>query len=85
MELAGECRLIRVAAFERQFAKRRVGMPQPIASPPDAQAGQILAGGEAEQSPDSLVELEGRKADSRRQLGNAQGLIEMVVDISERG
>ena len=84
MELAGERRLVRIAAFERQFAQGRVSVPEPVASPADPQPGQILTGGEAEQSPDSLIELERRKAGSRREFGNAQGLIEMIVDIGER-
>ena len=84
MELARERRLVRIAAFERQFAQGSVRVPEPVASPVNAQPGQILAGGKAEQSPDSLIELERRKAGSRREVGNAQGLIEMVVDIGER-
>jgi hypothetical protein len=84
MELAGERRLVRVAAFERQFAQRGVGMPQAIAGPVDAEPRQILSSGEAEQRPDSLIELEGRKAGSSRKIWNAQGLTEMVVDIGER-
>ena len=84
-ELAGERGLVGVAAFERQFAQRRVGAPEPVARPPDAQPGQILAGREAEQSPQPLVELERRQAGSRGEIGNAQRLVEMVVDIGERG
>ena len=85
MELAGERRLVRIAAFERQFAQRGAGVPEPITRPVDAKAGQILPGGEAAQGPDSLIELERGKAGSRRQLRNAQGLVEMVVDIGEHG
>ena len=59
-------------------------MPEAVAGPIDAQSGEILAGGEAEQSPDSLAELKRGKAGSRRQLRNAQGLAEMVVDKGER-
>jgi hypothetical protein len=84
MELAGERRLVRIAAFERQFAQRGVSMLQPIAGTVDAQPRQILPGGEAEQRPYSLIELEGRKAGSSREIWNAQGLTEMVVDIGER-
>ena len=70
-ELAGERRLIRVAAFERQLAERRVGAPQPVTGPVDAQPRQILAGRQAEQSPDFLVEPESGKAGSRGQIRNA--------------
>ena len=84
MELAREGRLVRITAFERQFTQGSVRVPEPVASPIDAQPGQILAGGEAEYGPDSLIELERRKARSRREVGNAQGLIEMIVDIGER-
>jgi hypothetical protein len=62
MELAGKGGLVRIAAFERQFAQSGVGMPQPIGGSVYAQPGQILAGRQAEQTPDSLVELERRKA-----------------------
>src|SRR5271167_142218 len=51
MELAGERRLIGVAAFERQLAQGGLGMPEAVARPADAQPGQILAGREAEQGP----------------------------------
>ena len=84
MKSAREGRLVGIAAFERQFTQGRVRVPEPVARPIDAQSGQILAGGEAEYAPDSLIELERRKAGSRRKLGNAQGLIEMVIDIGER-
>ena len=84
MELAREGRLIRITAFERQFAQGSARVPEPVASQVDTQPGQILAGGKAEYCPDSLIELERRKAGSRRKLGNAQGLIEMVIDIGER-
>ena len=59
-------------------------MPEPVTSPADAQSRQILAGGQTEQSPDSLVELEGGKAGSRREIGNAQRRVEMVGDVGER-
>ena len=84
MELARKSSLVRVTAFERQFAQESVRMPQPVASPVDAQPGQILAGGTAEYCPDSLIELERRNAGSRREVWNAQGLIEMIIDIGER-
>jgi hypothetical protein len=84
MELASKGRLVRITALERQFAQESVRMPQPVASPVDAQSGQVLAGGKAEYCPDPLIELERRKPGSRREVGNAQGLIEMVVDIGER-
>ncbi len=60
-------------------------MPEAVARPTDPQPGQILAGREAEQGPKPLVELERRKAGARGEIGNAQRLIEMVVDIGERG
>ncbi len=85
MKLAGERRLVRIAAFERQLAQRGVGVPKAIAGPANAQPGQILPPGKAEESPDSLIELERGKPRSHRQLRNTQGLIEMVVDIGERG
>ena len=84
MELAGERRLVRIAAFERQFAQGRIGVPEPVASPADAKPGEILTGGEAEQGPNSLIELERRKAGARGEFRNAQGLIEMIVDIGKR-
>src|SRR5580658_997533 len=70
-ELAGERRLIRVAAFERQLAQRRIGAPEPLTGPVDAQPRQILAGRKAEQRPDSLIEPESGKAGSRGQIRNA--------------
>jgi hypothetical protein len=84
VELAREGGLIRITAFERQFAQGSVRVPEPVAGPVDAQPGEILAGGEPEYCPDSLIELERRKAGSRRKIGNAQGLIEMIIDIGER-
>src|ERR1700728_3567712 len=60
-------------------------MPEAVARPADAQPGEILASREAEQGPNSLVEPERRQAGSRREIGNTQRLIEMVVDIGERG
>ena len=83
MELAGERRLVGIAAFERQLAQRSVRMPQAIAGPVDAEPRQILPGGETEERPYSLIELERRKAGSSREIWNAQGLTEMVVDIGE--
>ena len=59
-------------------------MPEAVARPADAQPGEILAGREAEQGPKPLVELERRKAGARGEIGDAQRLTEMVVDISER-
>ena len=59
-------------------------MPQPVAGPVDPEPGQILTGRHAEQSADSLIELERRKPGAPRELGNAQGLVEMVVNIAKR-
>jgi hypothetical protein len=84
MELASKSGLVRVTAFERQLAQRRPRVPEPVARAIDAQPGEILASGKAKYRPDSLIELERREASSRRELGNARGLIEMVVDIGER-
>lgn len=84
MELAGEGRLVRITAFERHFAQGSLRVPKPIASPVDAQPGQVLAGGRAKDCPDSLIELERREAGPRREVGNAQGLIEMLADMGER-
>jgi hypothetical protein len=83
MELAGERRLVRIAAFERQFTQSRVGVLKAVTGPVNAHSRQILPSREAEQSPDSLIELERGKAGSRRELRNAQGFIEMVVDIGK--
>src|SRR5271155_2198281 len=60
-------------------------MPEPVARPADPQPGQVLAGREAEESPKSLVELERRQTGSRGEIGNAQRLVEMIVDIGKRG
>ena len=49
-----------------------------------AEPRQILSGGESEQRPYSLIELERGKAGSSRKVWNAQRLTEMVVDIGER-
>jgi hypothetical protein len=84
MELAREGRLVRITAFERQVTQGSLRVPEPIASPVDAQPGQVLAGGKAKYCPDSLIELELRKARAHREIGNAQGLIEMIIDIGER-
>jgi len=85
MELASKSGLVRVTAFERQLAQRRPRVPEPVARAIDAQPGEILASGKAKYRPDSLIELERREASSRRELGNARGLIEMVVDIGQPG
>jgi hypothetical protein len=85
MELAGERRLVRIAAFERQFPQGRIAVPEPVAGPADPKPRQILAGGETEQSPNPLIELEWRKAGARGEFRNTQGLIEMIVNIGECG
>ena len=59
-------------------------MLKPVAGAVDPHSRQILAGGEAEQSPDSLIELERRKARACSHFRNTQGLAEMIVDIGER-
>jgi hypothetical protein len=59
-------------------------VPKPVAGPADPKPRQVLAGGEARQSADSLIELERGKARLRSKLGNAQRLIEMIVDVSQR-
>jgi len=59
-------------------------MLKPVAGSVDPHPRQMLAGGETEESPDSLIELERRKARARSHVGNTQGLSEMVVHIGER-
>ena len=58
MKLARKGRLVGIAAFERQLAQGSLRVSEPVASPVDAQPGQILAGGKAEYRPDSLIKLE---------------------------
>ena len=84
MELARERRLIRIAAFERQFPQWRIGMPEPVAGPVVA-AGRDIGRRKRQIVSDSLIELERRKPGSRRKFRNTQGLIEMIVDIGECG
>ncbi len=85
VELAGERGLVRVTTFERQFPQGRTGVPEPVAGSADPKPRQILAGGEAKQSSKPLMKLERRKAGARREFRNTQGLIEMILDIGERG
>jgi len=76
-------RLVRIATFKRQLAYGAVGVPEPVAGPTDPKPRQILAGGEAEQRPNPLIELEWREAGVRCEFRDAQGLVEMIVDIGE--
>jgi hypothetical protein len=82
--LAGERRLVRIAAFEREFPQGHIGVPEPVAGPADPKPREILPGGEAEQSPNPLIELERRKAGARGKFRSAQRLIEVIVDIGQR-
>ena len=83
MELTGEGRLIRIPAFQRQRADRRIALAQAVAGAFDPGARQILPGREAEQSFDALIELEYREPRAGRQIWNTQRSIEMIVDIAE--
>ena len=85
VKLTGESRLIGIAAFQRQLADRRIALAQAIAGAFDPRPRQILAGGKAEQGADALIELEHREPRARREIGNAQRSVEMVVDIAEHG
>ena len=58
-------------------------MAEAVASASDAKPGEILTGGKAEQGSNSLIELERRNARAGGELRNAQGLVEMIVDIAK--
>jgi len=85
MELARESRLVGVAAFLCDDTNWITRLAQPIAGKFYPRPCQVLTSREAEQSPDALIELEHRQLRPRREIGESQRCVEMVLDMAEHG
>jgi hypothetical protein len=84
VELPGEGGLIGVSAVLRHGGDRFPTLAEPIAGALDSGPRQILSGRKSEKRADALIEPKNRQTGARGEVGNAQGTIEVGVEISQR-
>jgi len=82
-ELAGEGRLLGIAAAPGDFGHRGVAAGEQVGGVADAGLADELRGAEAERAAHPAVELRGRQMGDAGELGRVQWLIEMLLDVRD--